>query len=213
MTRSRTLPDTKTLVKDLDADTFTGSLPSWLSTSGAGAVTAEDASNDGGRWVLDPGTAASGDSATAETSFSLDTAAYDVVEFEFRIRVTTTTTNDGQMSVSILDANDNNGLQYSLLNNSAKLNDQLAKLVSGARTAYAAPEQNDTDQHVVRIEWNVAEGTATAFIDGMPSNEADVSDVPDGDYSVKFNAKYNGGSAMQLEIYRFTLRYHKLPNK
>lgn len=210
---SQIIPDTDglELVKERESSMMDGSIPSWISTAvSGGTVTALDASNDGGYLELDPGTASTGDYAKVE-SFNLVPSAYDAIELSGRVSVTSTNPSDISLTLGFEESGNNN-ITTSWVH--PDFDDQLRGVDGGTATLHDVRVLNDTRQHDFTLLWDTDSGFVTYYLDGFPAGVELMSGFPDPSLTFfgQVTAQYKGGSAAQVKVHRFAVRYYRKPN-
>lgn len=200
-------------VKRIDAETFSGSFPSWIVDGSTGGTTeAYDATHAGGFWELDPGSERPGDEARLRTSFALRPDAYDVVEFATRVSVSTTDVDDVEFLTG-LEAGDGDGLLYSYLNAGDELGDRLRVRSDGADVGYDARTIDDVRQHEIELRWYTTEDRVELYTDRVLGATAeDVGLVTSAAYTPTWCATYGGGERAAMRIHAASIRYCEQAN-
>lgn len=200
-------------MKQIDAEIFSGSFPSWIADESVGGTTdAYDAAHAGGFWKLDPGTERQGDEAKLRTSFALRPDAYDVVEFATRVSVTTTDVDDVEFTTG-LEASDDDGLLYSYLNARDELGDRLRVRCDGEDVGHDARTIDDERQHEIEMRWYTAEDRVELYTDRVLGATAeDVGLVISATYTPTWSATYRGGDRAAMQVHAASIRYYDQAN-
>jgi len=182
-----------------------GILPSYLTTSGAGTVTPQDASNDGGRLFMQTGTASTGDSAVVTHSHDWDPTAYHAISFIIDLQMSD---SDGGL-IDFEMRLDGDGDNYIVMNMpQSQLSVSSGGTVTNPDTAYLVGE------HVNRIEvvWYVTRGTlevkANHIVVSQLLNEGALPD-PTLSYTPNLNLiTEDTGANRTAYIRKYGLRYY-----
>jgi len=172
------VPEEVQLVKKRTAGFEGGTIPSWLTSSGVGSVTANDATNDGGYALLSTGTGASGDESRLQTAIKYQPDAYDVISLRTIIEWSTNDTTKIGSNVMFADAE--GGPTYRA---SWEVHTNILETRNDdTREEHSTQVTNMTRLKEAEIRWHVSRGEIELFLNdiggGIVAGYAD-SAIPD----------------------------------
>lgn len=193
-----TQPDSLTLEKEIEAELFSGSIPSWLSDqSNGGTVTATGAATDGGYLEFATGTTA-GNSAKLVSAFGIDPDAFDVLECELLMELRT---SNGGASVGF-KASGSNFFKYNQAANKADVER------NGSRTTLDVRGlAGSRVPHRFVLQWDNVDNESRLYSDGYRDGYAGV--VPDESTTTNLDleAYYSGGEGI-FRVYDLAVRFY-----
>lgn len=170
-------PRELTVVQSLSTGFLDGSLPSWLTTAGAGTVTINDAGSNGGYAELDTGTASNGDKARLQFANPYQPDAHDGViltaEMTFSSNIA-----DEMLGLLQIEQPDGNAVQAWVQHDT--YDHSLRTNVDGAEFGNQLTKLDSTQRHEYRLIWYVGRGEVEVIIDGIVgARVTDGSILPD----------------------------------